>query len=201
MKMRKLINFILLLNFVSCTTSSDVVYLQDLESSNTFNTKDWFLPHNIKVNDILKIDISSNNYEASINYNKVPLVPTNSSTETLQLEGYLVSENFTINFPILGELNVMNMTLSQLELLIKKILLEDNHLVQPNVTVRLINFKFTVLGEVANPGTYSSFENKLTFFQALGFAGDLTIDAKRKDITLIREANGVLKVSKIDLRK
>ncbi len=81
---------------------------------------------------------------------------------------------------------------------IAKILLDGGHLVSPTVSVRLLNGKFTVLGEVANPGTFTFLEKNLTLLQALG-AGDLTIDGKRKNITLIREVNGIRSVNKLDL--
>ena len=64
-----------------------------------------------------------------------------------------------------------------------------------------INNKFTVLGEVRNPGTFSYLEKSINIFQALGYAGDLTIDGKRKDVTLIRQENGVRKAYNIELTK
>ena len=193
----KLLILLILLN--SCTSSNNVVYLQDLEKQRVFKNNEWYIPPIIRVNDVLKIDVLSDNLQASLNYNKIPTT-TLTTQEAMQLDGYLVSDDYNINFPILGEINVKNMTLSDLENTIEKKLLDDNHLIRPNVNVRLINFKFTILGEVLSPGTYSTFENKLSLLQALGYAGDLTVNAKRNDITLIRDFNGTIKVSKIDLR-
>ena len=64
-----------------------------------------------------------------------------------------------------------------------------------------VNSKFTVLGEVRNPGTFSYYDRNLNIFQALGYAGDITITGKRKNITLIREENGMRKVYDISLSK
>ena len=84
---------------------------------------------------------------------------------------------------------------------LKSLLEEGNHLSNPTVSVRRINNKFTVLGEVNNPGTFSHLERKLNILQALGYAGDLTIDGKRKDITLIRDENGTRTAYNIELTK
>jgi polysaccharide export outer membrane protein len=65
--------------------------------------------------------------------------------------------------------------------------------------VRLINAKVTVLGEVNQPGTYNFTEQNITLMQALGYAGDLTINGKRNDILLTREINGTRVVTHIDL--
>ena len=71
----------------------------------------------------------------------------------------------------------------------------------PVVVCRLLNAKFTVLGEVKSPGTYTFFENNLTLLQALGLAGDLTINGIRKKVTIIRTENGVQTYGTIDLTK
>ena len=91
----------------------------------------------------------------------------------MKLDGYLVSQNSTINFPILGELSVKDKTTKDLENDIKKLLFDGGYLINPNVNVRLLNAKVTILGEVNNPGTFSFTENNVSFLQALGLAGDL----------------------------
>jgi polysaccharide export outer membrane protein len=73
------------------------------------------------------------------------------------------------------------------------------HLAVPNVNLRLINDKVTVLGEVNQPGTYNFTEQNITLMQALGYAGDLTINGKRNDILLTREINGMRQITHIDL--
>ena len=63
----------------------------------------------------------------------------------------------------------------------------------------LLNAKITILGEVNAPGTYNFTEQNITILQALGYAGDLTINGKRDDIIITRDVNGVRKISHIDL--
>ena len=79
-------------------------------------------------------------------------------------------------------------------------MLDDNgYLKDANVNVRVINSKVTVLGEVRNPGTYSFEEQNISLNQAIGYAGDLTINGIRKDVLLIRENNGTRTYIKLDL--
>ena len=75
----------------------------------------------------------------------------------------------------------------------------EGHLIDPNVTVRLLNAKVTVLGEVNVPGIYTFTEKNISFLQAIGLAGDLTIDGNRKDVVIIRETDGERITTKIDL--
>ena len=113
----------------------------------------------------------------------------------------MVDNLLMINFPVLGKVSVDGLNEEQLEAKIKNLLEIGNHLTEPTVNVRRVNNKFTVLGEVKNPGTFSYLEKNINILQALGYAGDLTIDGKRKDITLIREKNGLRKAYNIELTK
>ena len=82
---------------------------------------------------------------------------------------------------------------------IKSLLVEGGHLNNPHIKVKKINSKFTILGEVRNPGTFSFFDNQLNILQAIGYSGDLLITAKRKNIKLIRQENGLQKIYKFSL--
>jgi len=92
-----------------------------------------------------------------------------------------------------------NKTAEQVEEAIRKKLVDGGHLTNPSVNVRLINAKVTILGEVNQPGTFNFTEKSITLLQALGYAGDLTINGKRDDILMTREVDGVRKVTHIDL--
>jgi polysaccharide export outer membrane protein len=187
----------------SCATKSQLVYLKDSDRQNTYSRIDFSaLKNTIEVGDILKIDVQTIVPEASIPYNKITTNNTSSQNlDILKLEGYLVDESKMINYPVLGKIGVDGLNENDLESKITQLLLEGNHLTNPTVKVRRVNSKFTVLGEVAKPGTYSYFDQHLNLFQALGYAGDLTIDGKRKDVKLIREENGTREVYTIELTK
>ena len=188
----------LLLIFNSCVSKKQVLYFQDIENLDISKISS---SHNIlQENDILQIDVTSFEMKASIFYNKVSSQNiAGNSLDIMQLNGYLVSDKLTINFPVLGEISVANKTLLDLENYLKRRLETEGHLIKPNVTVRLLNGKVTVLGEVNRPGTFTFTENNITLLQALGLAGDLTIDGNRQDIILIRVADGKRITTKLDL--
>lgn len=153
----------------------------------------------IQPNDVLRIIVSALIPESTIPYNKTVTTGGGVSVDLMQLDGYLVSKDLTINFPILGELSVANKSTQQLGAYLKGVLEKDGHLKNPTVSVRLINSKVTILGQVNQPGTYGFTEQNITLLQALGYAGDLTINGKREDITIIRYENGVQIIAHIDL--
>ena len=183
----------------ACTSKRKMVYLKGVEKyANTDITKQK-ISSTIQVGDVLRIEVRSMIPEAAIVYNRVPQQANAiQNINLLQLEGYLVSSDYTINFPVLGVLKVTGTT-AELEKVITKRLLEGGHLVNPTISVRLLNGKFTVLGDVANAGTYTFLDKNLTLLQALGYAGDLTISGKRNNITLIREVNGIRSTARLDL--
>jgi polysaccharide export outer membrane protein len=190
--------FFLITLFQSCVSPKNILYLQDLDSTEI--NKLISSQNTFQENDILKIDVSSLEMKASIPYNKTSSVNSmNNSLNVIQLNGYLVSKNKTINFPILGEISVKGKTTKDLQEFLKQRLESEGHLIKPNVSVRLLNAKFTILGEVKMPGTYTFTENNITLLQALGLAGDLTIDGNRKEIIVIRESDGKRTTSKVDL--
>ena len=197
MKFRVLV-LLSLIAMSSCASKKDVLYLQDANQHS--NSKIAYQNATIQPNDILKITVGSLIPEAAIPYNRASSVGNiSNSVELMQLEGYLVTNDGYINYPILGDIFVLNLTANEVENTIVKLLVEGGHLNNPNVNVRLLNAKFTVLGEVKKPGTYSFTEQNITILQALGYAGDLTIKGKRDDIIITRDVNGVRKISHINL--
>lgn len=181
-----------------CTSKKDILYLQDIDQANS--TELHFDPPTIQANDILKITVSTLEPSAAIPYNKtIASASRVTNLELMRLEGYEVSKDLTIQFPQLGALSVQNKSPFQLATAIKQRLETEGHLINPVVNVRLLNAKFTVLGEVARPGTYNFTESKLTLLQAIGLAGDLTINGKRNNIKLIRELDQERSISHINL--
>ena len=188
----------ILMIFMSCRSKKDTLYLQDINQN--IITQLRFEAPTIQANDILKITVSALDPSAALPYNKVSQsVGNTTNLALLRLEGYEVSEQLSIQFPQIGTLFVNGKTPSQLALVIKQRLESEGHLIKPVVNVRLLNAKFTILGEVARPGTYNFTESKLTFLQAIGLAGDLTINGQRKNIKLIREIDHQRTVFYIDL--
>ena len=180
---------IFLLTMSACSSKKDLIYFSDINVSE--QDEIVFSPGKIKVNDILSIVVSSSSPELAMVYN--------ANQNTSPFTGYLVTIDGTIMLPILGKIKVQDLTLLELENELVKRLIEGNHLSNPIVTVRLTNAKFTVLGEVRNPGTYTFNEQNISILQALGYAGDLTIHGKRQDLLIIREENNKKTYKTIDL--
>ena len=182
----------------SCVSKKEMLYLQDVESYN--NTQVTYNNHTIQVDDILKISVGALMPEAALPYNdfRASSVVANS-IDIMKLDGYLVSQNMIINFPVLGELSVKEKTCQDLENDIRKLLVDGGYLINPNVTVRLLNAKVTILGEVKMPGTFSFTENNISLLQALGLAGDLTINGSREDVVVLRFVDGVQTTARINL--
>ena len=190
--------FIIIGLLQSCVSKKQMLYLQDLDTVSgqevTYNN------HTLQVDDILKISVGALIPEAAIPYNNVTggSVVANSK-DVMMLDGYLVSQRMTINFPVLGELSVKGKTTQDLENDIKKLLVDGGYLINPNVTARLLNAKVTILGEVQKPGTFSFTENNISLLQALGLAGDLTINGSREDVVVLRRIDGVQTTTRINL--
>jgi len=182
-----------LLFFSSCSSKKQVIYFNDINFEN--QDKNIISLGKIQPNDILSIIISSSSTELSAMYNLNQDQNQNSSF----FPGYLVNLEGKITLPILGKITVKDLTMAQLEELLVKILIEGKHLSEPIVTARLMNAKFTVLGEVSKPGTYTYSEQNISVLQALGYAGDLTINGKRENVLLIREENNAKTYITIDM--
>lgn len=182
----------------SCASKKQILYIQDSDEAEDINVE--FAQPTIQPNDILSIKVETLVPEAAIPYNRISNNASVANTvEILKIDGYLVKNDKTIKFPVLGEIAVGGLTVNETEEEIRRKLIDGGHLVDPSVYVRILNAKVTILGEVNAPGTYSFTEQNINVLQALGYAKDLTINGKREDIMIIREKDGVRKISHLDL--
>jgi len=196
----KLVGIILLGVLSSCVSKKEIFYLQDVDDFN--NSTLVYDQITIQPNDILNITVGALVPETAIPFNRSYASETQqNSIEIMKLYGYLVSKEKTIIFPSLGAISVEDMSTTQLEGHIESKLTEGGYLNDPTVNIRILNAKVTVLGEVTKPGTYSFTEERITLLQAIGYAGDLTIRGKRDDVLIMREVDGVRKVTHLDLTK
>ena len=196
---KQLSRFLFILVLSSCASKKDLLYFQDAE--NSIPSKIEYANNTLQPNDILDVKIGALVPETAIPYNN--LVQKSGQAlqdiELIKLQGYLVGTDGYIVLPILGRILVANKTIASVEKELIRILEKDQHLISPSVSVRLLNAKVTILGEVNRPGTYNFTEQYISIPQALGYAGDLTIQGKRTDIILVREQEGTRTSSRIDL--
>ena len=197
MKKNVLSMMLLLLFLQSCSTKKQMLYLQDLD--NYSNSTLTYAITKIQPNDILKIDVSDLNPVVAAPFNINLGSNAQSSVEMMKLTGYLVNPQGNITMPILNEINVGGLTPTNVEIKIKDRLITEGYLVSPTVLVRVLNNKFTILGEVKSPGVIPFTEESISVLDAIGLAGDLTYSGIRKDVMLIREVDGKRLVYHIDL--
>ena len=197
--MKKSFYLLFLVIFFSCSSKKDVTYLNDIKSSQNWYAKPTKSFSNIiQPGDILKIEIKSTVPEASSIYN-LNDYSKNVSDQLLKYSSYVVNDSSNILLPVLGYIDLRGLNIYEAENLITKLLKDGQHLKNPLVKINQLNLNFTVLGEVKAPGTYVCENNILNIFQALGYAGDLTVFGKKNDIILIRENNGIKKTYKVSL--
>ncbi|MBW2937430.1 polysaccharide biosynthesis/export family protein [Aureisphaera sp. CAU 1614] len=186
-----------LMLFASCATKKQILYFQDAEELNNLLSENIFEPE-IEANDILHVMVSSldENVVAPFKMNSQEGVSNNQNP---LLRGYLVNNNGNIQFPVLGAIHVAGKTRGEVILLLTSKLSE--YVTDVVVDVRIINFKVTVIGGVNNPGVYRIDDERVTLPQAIGLAGDLSLDGKRNNIMIIRHEDGKQKVTRVDFTK
>jgi polysaccharide export outer membrane protein len=156
----------------------------------------------IQKKDILSITVSSLSNEATIIFNSpnLPMTPNAASSPNMpQTAGYLVSDDGTIRFPILGDILAAGLTQKQLEDTITHLLIEKKLLFDPVVSSRFLNFRVTVLGEVNHPGVVIVPSEQISVLEAIGQAGDLTIYGLRDNVILIRQEGPDKLITRLDL--
>jgi polysaccharide export outer membrane protein len=181
---------------LSCTSYKKAIYFQDVNRSAPSKERiQNFSPITIQPEDILGISISSLNPESSAVFNFTSNT-VNGTNENYG--GYLVDQKGDIQLPIIGSINVANLTTSQIRDEIRLRLMP--YLKEPVVIAKLINFKISILGDVSHPGLFKVQSEKLSIPEALSLAGDLNITALRT-LLIIRENNGEREYITVDLRK
>lgn len=192
---------LVLLLTVSCRSAKNVLYLQDLDSVESAGYTR--LEPTIQPGDLLSITVNSKNPELSAPFN-LPMVSYTSSVGrgvgVQYLQGHLVGTDGTITFPLLGKINASGLTKQQLIDKISRELIAGNYIKEPIVTISFQNFKITVLGEVSRPGSFTIDNERVTIFDAIGMAGDMTIYGRRDNVIVVREANGKREIYTHDLR-
>lgn len=178
----------------SCGSTKNVAYLQNSDYTDLSRSA-YLYDARIMPKDILTITVNTVNPEASAPFNLTISSEMNTSggvsrlnTGGGTLQTYLVDNNGCIEFPVVGTLEVGGLTKSGCEKLIHdKIQRYMNAEENPIVTVRMSNYKISVLGEVNRPGMFTVGNEKINIFEALAQAGDLTIYGVRDRVKLIRE--------------
>lgn len=173
----------------SCTSHKKLIYLENLDTTTVqqFHPKDK-PDYKIQYQDILYININTLNPELNnmLNPGYDRGYYTYRDESTMYVFGYTVSDSGTVSLPILGDIYVYGLTINEIHDTIKK--RASNYLKDATINVKLLSYKFTVIGEVNRPGTYKNYNNQLTVLEAIGMAGDITDYGNRKQVLVVRPA-------------
>lgn len=190
----------------ACQSYKKVPYLQDSEAIAQVSQSEGMYDAKIMPKDLLTIVVSCTNSELAVPFNLIVASPTSVNSlkqTTVQpvLQQYLVDNEGKVDFPVLGELPLGGLTKKEAEkMIVDK--LQPYLKEKPIVTVRMVNYKISVIGEVARPGTFTISNEKVNLLEALAMAGDMTVYGLRDNVKLIREdISGKQQIITLDLNK
>jgi polysaccharide biosynthesis/export protein len=183
---------------LGCKTPKDVVYFQGFnKDSAIYSQRNFDLK--IQKNDLLYISVASISPETVV-FNAAQtstLLPGTNENNGGTTTGYLVDNEGNLQFYKLGTIRVEGMTRSELRARLERDL--KPYLKDPVVTVRFLNQRVTVLGEVAKPQVIPLAAERIPLLEAIGMAGDLTLFGKRDNILIIRETPTGKKFKRLNL--
>ncbi len=181
----------------ACATPKNIIYFQDITGDTTLKTSASD-PIRFKPMDQISVIVNSRDpqvtamfnlpyYSNRIGQSQAMTTTTGTVTSGTQgISGYIVDSYGDIDFPILGKIQVAGLTREEVAEKIKEELLDSRQIKDPVVTVTFMNLGFAVLGEVNHPGRYKIDRDRFTILDALALAGDLTINAERENVVLVR---------------
>ena len=193
----KLILAALALLTMACATPKNITYFQDINGDTTLKTKEND-PIRFKAADQISVIVNSRDpqvtamfnlpyYTTRIGQSQAMTSTAGSVTSSTQgISGYVIDSAGEIDFPILGKIHIAGLTREEAAEKIKDELVASRQIKDPVVTVSFMNLGFAVLGEVNHPGRYKIDRDRFTILDALALAGDLTINAERESVVLVR---------------
>lgn len=183
----------------SCVPMKKIRYMQDVDRPET-EKSDFVNPrtfdYTIHPGDNLYIKINSLDQKA--NYFDEISNYSNYYTESgIYLNSYTVSDSGFVEFPLIGKVKVINLTLDEIRHVLQEKV--NEYLRNTVVIVKLANFRISMLGEFKNPGKYVVYQDKITIFEAIAMAGDLSDFARKNRSLLIRQTDEGTKTYRINL--
>jgi polysaccharide export outer membrane protein len=196
---------LLALNFISCRSTRNMKYLQDLYDNDAKPGVPAKAPeYLIKSNDNLYVSIQSMNMEVNQLFSPSKSSGYSAGTQSdfgdvsgQYLNGYQVNQKGMILLPVVGEVSVVNLTEEAAQDLIQKKV--DEYYKNATVKVKILTYKVTILGEVRNPGVYHNYNKSITILEALGLANGTTGFASIKKVLVLRTTSTGNKSYRLDL--
>ena len=185
--------FLALLLITSCASREDIAYFSETGVSNATKELGNYAP-TLSADDLLEISVAALDMQAVGPFNGTGI---DGDVSASVKKTYLIDQNGAIEFPIVGVVKLEGLTrLEAIDVLKEKI---EAYVKNPIVNLKIVNFKITVLGEVARPGTFNIDHERVTILEALGLAGDMTIFGERQNVLVIREQDGKKSYTRVDL--
>lgn len=178
-----------ILLFTSCISTKKVSYFQNKDEIDATLSRQLY-DAKIMPKDIVQIQAFSMTPGMVEPFNLLKTAASASSTTPTETSvyNYLVDNEGCVEMPILSKVKIGGMTKNEAEEHIKSLIqpymAESEQVV---VHVRMVNYKYAILGGVNKPGLYTTQNEKVSILEAIAQAGDLNLYAERDQIYLIRE--------------
>ena len=192
---------LIVLMSVSCIPQKKMVYMQAQSETDTITTfqNERKIEYNVQPGDNLYIRIVTLDEKTTLLLNPLSAGGTQNinNDASVYLNSYNVNEEGYLDFPMIGQVLVQNMSVEE----IKNVIQEELTIYMKEfiVIVKLVNFNITLLGEVKNPGQYKIYQDNINIFEAVSMASDLTDFANRNKVAIIRQTKSGSEVVYIDM--
>ena len=210
--MKKTFGFLILLSLVSCSTPKNIAYFQDVYNDTVLSVEEAS-PIRIKPADQISVIVNALDGAVASMFNLPYYTRRIGESQTLtsnagtgssltasnSISGYTVDTEGYIDFPVVGRIKLVGKTREEAEEHIKQVLIESRQIKDPVVTVEFMNLGFSVLGEVNRPGRFKIDRDYFSLLDAIGLAGDLTINGQRENVTIIRHEGGEEHIYKVNI--
>lgn len=216
--MKRVLNRVLLISLmaflsVSCRQSQELAYISDAQRDSAQAILSNYAS-TIHPGDQLYIYVYSQTPESAVPFNEESRTfaaemsrnvdggkvgDVAHTAKVRQTDGYLVTEEGFITFPVLGKLMAAGLTQDSLAHAIERYLVEGGYINDPIVTISPLNFRVSVIGEVKRPRELHVTGNRLTILEAIAMCGDLTTYGLRENVTILREVDGTTTPIEINL--
>ncbi|HEU0137304.1 MAG TPA: polysaccharide biosynthesis/export family protein [Flavobacterium sp.] len=189
--------------FTSCVPTQDLIYLQNKENNDVLQAVNpvVFKPYRLQINDIVSITLKALDQQLVEMFNSGSNAQALTTEQSLYQLGYSVDDHGNIRIPVLGEVNVLGHTIEEARVKIENQLLEEYFNKEANifVNIKLSGFRYTINGEVNQPGTKTLFSDRVSIMEAIANAGDITITGDRKDVMVMRQSPSGTQMQSLDL--
>lgn len=210
MKLKILIVCLMAAFASSCVSNEKIIYLQNLEGKNPIPEDSLityaFAEYRLQYNDIVDVQIQTSDADMNELFNVRPRGNTNMSQgvtssggDIYYMTGFSLDKEGFIELPLVGKVNLTNKTLTEAKNEIAREL--DKYFTNNDyfIRVKLGGIRYSALGEVRRPGKYVVLQDRMTIFEAIANAGDLTVLAKRDEVLLMRQYPEGTKLHRINL--